>query len=140
MTGRAARLAVLTRALFPFLVGPCTIDEWTRGGDVARGGDTWRSKVRIERCRFLDASACKGMCVGLCKRPSEAYFASLGLPVSFAPNFDDCSCEMVWGRTPTDADLAGADLSCFKACDIRDAAHATRARPPREADDARDPA
>ena len=55
--------------------------------------EPWRSKVVIERCRFLDASSCKGMCTGLCKAPSEAYFASIGLPLSMTPNFTDGSCE-----------------------------------------------
>ena len=106
-------LGELTSRLFPFLVGRCRTERWDRPD-----GEAWRSKVVIERCRFLEASACKGMCVGLCKEPSEAYFASIGLPVSFTPNFEDGSCEMVWGRTPLQDDLADADLACFRTCSL----------------------
>jgi hypothetical protein len=107
-------LALLTERLFPFLVGPCKAEPWVRDD-----GTVWNSKVAIERCRFLEASGCKSMCVGLCKTPSEAYFESIGLPLSFTPNFTTGGCEMVWGRTPTDQDLADEDLSCFAACDMR---------------------
>jgi hypothetical protein len=106
-------LAVLTARLFPFLVGDCSVAEWQRGD-----GEVWRTNVTIERCRFLEASSCKGMCTGLCKEPSEAYFRSIGLPVSLTPNFEDGSCAMVWGRTPEDDDLAAADLSCYRTCGL----------------------
>lgn len=130
-------LAALTQFLFPFLVGTCHVEDWVRGagstekstadgerGSAERGGEGgggeggWRTKVVIERCRFLEASSCKGMCLGLCKEPSERYFGSIGLPVSLTPNFEDGSCEMVWGRTPTEDDLDGADLACFGKCEL----------------------
>ena len=107
-------LGQLTEKLFPFLVGPSSVGPWERDD-----GTIWNTKVSIERCRFLEASGCKSMCVGLCKQPSEAYFASIGLPLSFTPDFETGGCEMVWGRTPTDADMADVDLSCFTACDLR---------------------
>lgn len=117
-------LAALSETLFPFLVGRCTVEKWQHAEGTSEE-ETWASKVVIERCRFLEASGCKGMCVGLCKRPSEAYFASLGLPVSFTPDFETGSCEMVWGRVPQEADLDGADLSCFRTCNVLSATRAT---------------
>jgi len=106
-------LAVLTTMLFPFLVGQCQSEAWERAD-----GEVWRSKVVIERCRFLEASSCKGMCIGLCKEPTERYFASIGLPVSLTPNTTAGSCEMVWGRYPQEDDMAGADLGCFRTCSL----------------------
>ena len=107
-------LAQLTSRLFPFLVGRCRVESWSREGSV----EPWKSKVVIERCRFLEASSCKGMCTGLCKAPSESYFASIGLPISMTPNFEDGSCEMVWGRTPREDDMDGQDLGCYQTCSL----------------------
>ena len=106
-------LALLTQTLFPFLVGKCRVESWQRSDN-----EEWRSKVVIERCRFLEASSCKGMCTGLCKVPSEEFFASIGLPLSMTPNFTDGSCAMVWGRTPLESDLDGQDMGCYNACDL----------------------
>ena len=33
-----------------------------------------RSTVKVERCRYLEASKCKGTCMNLCKLPTEAFF------------------------------------------------------------------
>ena len=111
-------LAQLTSRLFPFLVGSCHVEAWEDREESADAPTPWRSKVVIERCRFLEASSCKGMCVGLCKEPSEAFFGSIGLPLSMVPNLEDGSCEMTWGRTPLETDLDGANLACFSACDL----------------------
>jgi hypothetical protein len=108
-------LGELTSRLFPFLVGPCRKEGWVRDEST---GEQWQSKVVIERCRFLEASSCKGMCTGLCRAPSEAFFASIDLPLSMTPNFTDGSCEMVWGRTPQPDDLEGQDLACYAACGL----------------------
>ena len=55
-------LATLTTGLFPFLVGPCRRESWE-----ASDGTPWRSKVVIERCRFLEESA-----QGDVRRPLQA--------------------------------------------------------------------
>lgn len=44
----------------------------TRGGPSRK--EVWRSTVKVERCRYLDASKCKGTCINLCKVPTEAFF------------------------------------------------------------------
>jgi len=123
----AELLGLLTSTLFPFLVGPCHVEQWDRtAGTETAPPEQWRSKVVIERCRFLEASQCKGMCLGLCKQPSEAYFTERGLPLSMTPNFEDGSCEMVWGRTPQEEDMDGANLACFGDCALLRGRHGER--------------
>lgn len=108
-------LALLTPALMRFLVGPASCEEWDHPS-----GDAWKSKVVIKQCRFLEASGCKGMCVGLCQRPTEAFFnEELDLPMTMRPNFEDLSCELTWGRRPEDAkDDPVQDLQCFSGCSL----------------------
>lgn len=43
------------------------------GGAPARQ-EVWRSTVKVKRCRYLEASKCKGTCINLCKLPTEAFF------------------------------------------------------------------
>lgn len=63
------------------------------------------SKVCSERalmlCRYLAESKCAGMCVNLCKAPVQTFFTEeLGMPLTMKPNFEDFSCEMVFGLKP----------------------------------------
>lgn len=85
---------------------------------------TWKSTVLIERCRYLEATQCKGICSSVCKVspidhvspsllassaadrsrfsfssahqvPTQEFFGGyLGMPVTMTPNFEDLSCEM----------------------------------------------
>uniref|UniRef100_A0A7I4EJB9 Beta-carotene isomerase D27-like C-terminal domain-containing protein n=1 Tax=Physcomitrium patens TaxID=3218 RepID=A0A7I4EJB9_PHYPA len=51
--------------------------------------------------RYLESSNCVGMCVNLCKIPTQDFFTnSLGVPLTMTPNFEDMSCEMIYGQTP----------------------------------------
>ncbi|KAH7837714.1 hypothetical protein Vadar_017148 [Vaccinium darrowii] len=51
--------------------------------------------------RFLEESNCVGMCINLCKIPSQTFIKdSLGMPINMVPNFDDMSCEMIYGQDP----------------------------------------
>lgn len=43
-------------------------------GGAEAGEEVWRSTVKVERCRYLEASKCKGTCMNLCKLPTEAFF------------------------------------------------------------------
>lgn len=36
--------------------------------------EVWRNTVKVERCRYLEASKCKGTCMNLCKLPTETFF------------------------------------------------------------------
>jgi hypothetical protein len=86
--------------LFEWLVGPCEVAEV----DVPiESGETRRQKsgVHIKKCRYLENSQCVGMCVNMCKLPTQAFFTEkFGIPLTMTPNFDDYSCEMVFGQVP----------------------------------------
>lgn len=86
--------------LFEWLVGPCTVTtaEVVGGDGKSR---SQRSGVHIEKCRYLEESGCVGMCINMCKLPTQAFFTQeFGIPLTMTPNFDDLSCEMVFGHLP----------------------------------------
>ncbi|XP_064995093.1 beta-carotene isomerase D27, chloroplastic-like [Musa acuminata AAA Group] len=87
--------AAFTTLFFPWLVGPCQV----RKSEVK--GKTEKNVVYIPKCRFLESTNCVGMCTNLCKVPSQKFIQdSLGMPVYMVPNFEDLSCEMVFGQQP----------------------------------------
>eukprot|EP01018_Ginkgo_biloba_P019522 Gb_02232 [translate_table: standard] len=113
--------AASTPFLFRWLVGPCEVKE------TEIDGVKQRSVVHIKKCRFkflkvygraskfcswvnsgsgfcyrfLESTNCVGMCVNLCKIPTQQFIAQdLGAPVTMTPNFEDMSCEMVFGQHP----------------------------------------
>jgi len=115
----------LTAAFVP------VFSEWMVGrssiiaGVVERKDGTkeeWRSTVRIERCRFLEQSACKGSCINLCKLPTQTFFAQkLGMPLYMKPNFTDLSCDMVFGQIPPDIEADPVqNQACFSQCQLSD--------------------
>lgn len=73
--------AALTVPFFRWLVGP---------SEVEVGGLRQRSEVRIEKCRYLESSGCVGMCVNMCKVPTQDFFTNeFGLPLTMDPS--ECS-------------------------------------------------
>lgn len=47
----------------------------------------------------MQESGCVGMCVNLCKSPTEHFFTQeLGMPLYMKPNFETLECEMVFGQ------------------------------------------
>ncbi|XP_074591247.1 beta-carotene isomerase D27, chloroplastic isoform X1 [Curcuma longa] len=87
--------AALTVPFFHWLVGPSEVIE------VEVNGVKQRSGVLIKKCRYLENSGCVGMCVNMCKLPTQDFFTNdFGLPLTMNPNFEDMSCEMVYGRVP----------------------------------------
>ena len=64
--------AVVAPFAFGFLVGPATLN---RRADGALGG------LVVEKCKFLQESNCKGMCLNSCKLPAQQLFDELGLPL-----------------------------------------------------------
>ncbi len=86
--------------MFEWLVGSCQTATATI--DLADG--TVRSQpsaVKIEKCRYLAESGCVGMCVNMCKVPTQDFFTQqFGIPLTMTPNFVDLSCEMVFGQMP----------------------------------------
>lgn len=82
--------------LFEWLVGPCETAEATIDGAVQQ-----QSGVHIQKCRYLEQSGCVGMCINMCKLPTQEFFTQgFGIPLTMTPNFEDLSCEMVFGQVP----------------------------------------
>ena len=78
----------------------------------------WNSGVKITRCRYLEEAGCKGACLHLCKGPTQEFFRNeLGLPVYLKPNFEDNSCEMMFGVCPPkDEDDPAYKEKCYSSC------------------------
>ena len=110
--------ARITPAFFTWLVGPMeTIEVEVVAPDGT--SSTQRSGVQIERCRYLEESGCVGMCVNLCKAPTQTFFTrELGMPLYMEPNFDDLSCRMVFGQAapPLEEDPVTAQQPCLAGC------------------------
>ncbi|XP_040384823.1 beta-carotene isomerase D27, chloroplastic [Oryza brachyantha] len=94
--------AAFTTIFFPWLVGPCEVME----SEV--DGRKEKNVVYIPKCsRFLESTNCVGMCTNLCKIPCEKFIQdSLGMNVYMSPNFEDMSCEMIFGQQPPEDDPA----------------------------------
>ncbi|TKY47953.1 Beta-carotene isomerase D27 [Spatholobus suberectus] len=87
--------AALTVPFFDWLVGPSEVVE------VEVNGMKQKSGVHIKKCRYLENSGCVGMCVNMCKIPTQDFFTNeFGLPLTMTPNFEDMSCDMVYGQAP----------------------------------------
>lgn len=83
--------AALTPVVFEWLVGPSKVNAPEDGG----------AGVLIEKCRFLEESGCKGLCVNMCQQPVQKLFTEkLGLPLRMTPNYEDMSCQMSFGVHP----------------------------------------
>ncbi|NJK40673.1 MAG: DUF4033 domain-containing protein [Acaryochloridaceae cyanobacterium SU_2_1] len=88
--------------LFTWLVGPCDLKEVTVIDDQGQPR-TQQSGIHIQKCRYLEASGCVGMCINLCKLPTQTFFSQeFGFPLTLTPNFEDLSCEMVFGHPAPD--------------------------------------
>jgi len=90
--------------MFEWLVGPCEVaDAEVEGMDGEVRSQP--SAVHIEKCRYLEESQCVGMCVNMCKLPTQTFFTEkFGIPLTMIPNFEDYSCEMVFGQVPLPAE------------------------------------
>ena len=86
--------------LFEWLVGPCEVAE----AEISLDNGTVRSQlsaVNIKKCRYLVDSGCVGMCVNMCKVPTQTFFTEkFGIPLTMTPNFEDFSCKMIFGQSP----------------------------------------
>jgi hypothetical protein len=85
---------------FQWLVGPCEVKN-VEVQDQQGLPRQQNSGVHISKCRYLESSGCVGLCVNLCKLPTQAFFTQdFGIPLTMIPNFDDLSCEMIFGQVP----------------------------------------
>lgn len=86
--------------LFEWLVGPCEVTEVEVKGEDGQLR-LQKSGVHIRKCRYLEQSGCVGMCINMCKLPTQDFFTyKFGIPLTMTPNFEDLSCEMVFGQIP----------------------------------------
>jgi len=84
--------------LFEWLVGPCEVTE-AEFTDEHGNRVRQQSRVHIKKCRYLEQSNCVGMCINMCKLPTQNFFTQdFGIPLTMTPNFEDYSCEMVFGQ------------------------------------------
>lgn len=56
--------AQITPPFFQWLVGDSEVNTSPEGGPEGAG-------VKIEKCRFLDESGCKGLCLNMCQGPTQ---------------------------------------------------------------------
>jgi hypothetical protein len=86
--------------LFEWLVGKSEIQEVEiidKNNQIIKQ----KSGVKIKKCRYLEESGCVGMCINMCKMPTQKFFTeSFGIPLTMTPDFEDLSCEMVFGKNP----------------------------------------
>ena len=88
--------------LFEWLVGPCEVSEATISEPNGHAQHQ-KSGVHIQKCRYLEQSRCVGMCINMCKLPTQKFFTQdFGIPLTMTPNFEDFSCDMVFGQMPPD--------------------------------------
>jgi len=95
--------------LFEWLVGSLSVKE------VEINGKKQKSGVQIKKCRYLEQSGCAAMCINLCKVPTQNFFTEeFGIPLTMIPNFEDFSCEMIFGQMPPPPDRDSAFMqSCL---------------------------
>ena len=106
-------LAWCTTKFLGFLVGKTHLTQ-RRAGDPRGGG------VLVEKCAVLEHGGCKGLCVHMCKLPTERMFAEQwGLPLHMAPNFETCECQLSFGVVPPPVEEdASLPTGCLGSCPL----------------------
>lgn len=103
---------LVTPTFFGFLVGP---SRPNRRRDGQRGG------LVVEKCKFLQESGCKGLCLHQCKIPAQEFFREeLGLDLTVSPNFATQECQWSFGEKPlAPEDDPSFPSGCLKGCESR---------------------
>jgi Beta-carotene isomerase D27-like, C-terminal len=106
--------SVVTPTFFGFLVGPSYPN---RRKDGQPGG------LVVEKCKFLQESGCKGLCLNQCKLPAQQFFKEqLGLPLTVSPNFVTQECQWSFGEEPLPpAKDPAFPKGCLVGCESRKA-------------------
>lgn len=75
----------------------------------------------VEKCKFLQESGCKGLCLHQCKIPAQEFFQeTLGVPLNVVPNFATQECQWSFGEAPLPADEDPAfPRGCLVGCESR---------------------
>ena len=108
-----ALTSVVAPYAFGFLVGPASLN---RRSDGAIGG------LVVEKCKFLQDSSCKGMCLNSCKLPAQELFSELGLPLRVSPNFETQECQWSFGEAaPPPSEDPTWPKGCVVGCTSREA-------------------
>ena len=104
-------LAWFTHVLLGFLVGRTTMTQRAPGNSRPGG-------VLVERCSVLESSNCKGVCMRMCKIPTEKFFSeNWGTPLHMSPNFETYQCQLSFGNVPPDpATDPTLPQGCLKQC------------------------
>lgn len=96
--------------LFEWLVGKSEIQEVeiiNKNKQIIKQ----KSGVKIKKCRYLEESGCVGMCINMCKIPTQKFFTeSFGIPLTMTPDFEDLSCQMVFGQNPPPLETEEASI------------------------------
>jgi hypothetical protein len=104
----------VTPTFFGFLVGPSYPN---RRKDGKLGG------LVVEKCKFLQESGCKGLCLHQCKLPAQQFFQDeLGLALTVSPNFVTQECQWSFGETPLPpSEDPTFPQGCLAGCESRKA-------------------
>ncbi|KAL7431348.1 hypothetical protein ACHAXH_004113 [Discostella pseudostelligera] len=104
--------SIVTPIFFGFLVGPSYPN---RRRDGQHGG------LVVEKCKFLQESQCKGLCLHQCKLPAQEFFAeTLGLELSVSPNFVTQECQWSFGERPVEVrEDSSFPVGCLAGCESR---------------------
>jgi hypothetical protein len=102
----------VTPTFFGFLVGPSYPN---RRKDGELGG------LVVEKCKFLQESGCKGLCLNMCKLPAQQFFKDeLGLPLTVSPNFVTQECQWSFGEEPMPhTEDPSFPKGCLTGCESR---------------------
>ena len=102
----------VTPTFFAFLVGP---SHTNRRKDGQPGG------LVVEKCKFLQESGCKGLCLHQCKLPAQQFFKEeLGLALTVSPNFVTQECQWSFGEEPAlPKDDPSFPTGCLVGCQSR---------------------
>lgn len=105
---------IVTPTFFGFLVGPSYPN---RRKDGQLGG------LVVEKCKFLQESGCKGLCLHQCKLPAQEFFKdNLGLSLTVSPNFVTQECQWSFGEEPLPpSEDESFPTGCLVGCDSRKA-------------------
>ena len=75
----------------------------------------------VEKCKLLQESNCKGMCLNIFKLPAQDFFRdTLGVPLTVSPNFETQECQWSFGEVPLPPEEDSSwPLGCIAGCPTR---------------------